>query len=72
MGNLNPCLTECLNTLRLSVIGGFKLSADAARRVNEMVADDEDLPAAYLYFAIAAIIVIAITAVGAFVILIRN
>jgi hypothetical protein len=40
--------------------------------VNGMVADEEDLPAAYLYFAIAAIIVIAATAVGAFVILIRN
>ena len=41
-------------------------------RVNGMVADEEDLPAAYLHFAIAAIIVIAVTAVGAFVILIRN
>ena len=41
-------------------------------RVNGMVADEEDLPAAYLYFAIGAIIVIAVTAVGAFVILIRN
>jgi hypothetical protein len=37
-----------------------------------MAAGDEDLPAAYLYFAIGAIIVIAVTAVGAFMILIRN
>jgi hypothetical protein len=37
-----------------------------------MAADDEDFPAAYLYFAIAAMIVIAVTAVGAFVIMIRN
>lgn len=37
-----------------------------------MDADDEDLPAAYLYFAVAAIIAIAIAAGGAFVILIRN
>jgi hypothetical protein len=38
----------------------------------QMFAVEEDLPAAYLYFAIAAIIVIAVTAVGAFVLLIRN
>ncbi len=44
-------------------------SGEESERV---VADDEDLPAAFLYFAIAAIIVIAMTAVGAFVILIRN
>jgi hypothetical protein len=43
-----------------------------AHEGDEMVADKEDLPAAYLYFAIAAVIVIAVTAVGAFVILIRN
>jgi len=41
-------------------------------RVNEMVADDEDIPAAYLFFAIAAIIVIGVAAAGAFIILIRN
>jgi hypothetical protein len=37
-----------------------------------MVEDDHNLPAAYLLFAVAAIIVIAVTALGAFVILIRN
>jgi hypothetical protein len=37
-----------------------------------MVAEEEDLPAAYLYVAIAAVVVIAVTAVVAFVILIRN
>ena len=36
------------------------------------VADDDDLPTAYLLFAVAAIIVIGVTAVGAFMILIRN
>jgi hypothetical protein len=36
------------------------------------VADDEDLPTAYLLFAVAAIIVIGVTAAGAFIILIRN
>jgi hypothetical protein len=35
------------------------------------VADEEDFPAAYLVFAVAAMIVIAVTAVGAFIILIR-
>jgi hypothetical protein len=37
-----------------------------------MDADDEDVPAAYLYFAVAAIIAIAVAAGSAFVILIRN
>jgi hypothetical protein len=37
-----------------------------------MVVDDEDVPTAYLLFAVAAIIVIGITAAGAFIILIRN
>jgi hypothetical protein len=36
------------------------------------VADDEDLSTAYLLFAVAAIIVIGVTAAGAFIILIRN
>jgi hypothetical protein len=36
-----------------------------------MVADEEDLPAAYLFFAVAAMIVIGATAIGAFLILIR-
>lgn len=36
-----------------------------------MLADDEDFPRVYLLFAIVAIIVIALVAVGAFVILIR-
>jgi hypothetical protein len=37
-----------------------------------MVADDEDFPTVYLLFAVAAIIVIGVTAAGAFIILIRN
>jgi hypothetical protein len=37
-----------------------------------MEADDEDLPAEYLLFVVAAIIVIGVTAAGAFIILIRN
>jgi hypothetical protein len=37
-----------------------------------MDADHEDVPAAYLCFAVAAIIVIAVVAGSAFVILIRN
>jgi hypothetical protein len=37
-----------------------------------MDADDQDLPTAYLLFGIAAIIFIGATAVGAFIILIRN
>jgi hypothetical protein len=37
----------------------------------QTVADEEDFPAAYLLFAVVAIIVIAATAVSAFVILIR-
>jgi hypothetical protein len=36
-----------------------------------MLADEEDFPRGYLLFAIAAIIVIVVVAVGAFVILIR-
>jgi hypothetical protein len=41
-------------------------------RGNQMEADDQDLPTAYLLFGIAAIIFIGATAVGAFIILIRN
>jgi hypothetical protein len=41
-------------------------------RGNQMEADDQDLPTAYLLFAIAAIIFIGATAAGAFIILIRN
>ena len=41
-------------------------------RVNGMVADEEDIPAAYLVFAIAAIIAIGVAAAGAFVVLLRN
>ena len=37
-----------------------------------MVADDEDFPAVYLLFAVAAMIIIAATAVSAFLILIRG
>jgi hypothetical protein len=46
------------------------MASDA--RENQMVADDEDLPAAYLLFTIAAIIVIGVAAAGAFIILIRD
>ena len=35
------------------------------------MADDEDFRTAYLLFAVAAIIVIGVTAAGAFIILIR-
>ena len=37
-----------------------------------MEADDQDIPTAYLLFAIAAIVVIGVTAAAAFIILIRN
>ena len=37
-----------------------------------MEADDQDLPTAYLLFAIAAIIVIAATSTAALIVLIRN
>ena len=37
-----------------------------------MAADDEDIPASYLFFVIAAIIAIGVAAAGAFVILLRN
>lgn len=35
-----------------------------------MIADDEDFPAAYLLFAVVAMIAIGVTAIGAFLILI--
>jgi hypothetical protein len=41
-------------------------------RGNQMVTDDEDLPTAYLLFAVAAIVFIGITAAGAFIFLIHN
>ena len=37
-----------------------------------MEADDQDVPTGYLLFAIAAIIVIGVTAAGALIVLIRN
>jgi hypothetical protein len=37
----------------------------------KMLADDEDFPAAYLLFAVAAMVGIGVIAVGAFLILIR-
>ena len=37
-----------------------------------MAADDEDLPASYLYFVIAAMVLIGATIVAAFLVLIRN
>jgi hypothetical protein len=48
-------------------------SAMARVEVREIhrVVDDDDFPAAYLVFAVAAIIMIAVTAVCAFIILIR-
>ena len=36
-----------------------------------MVADEEDFPRAYIVFAVAAMLVIAVVAISAFVILIR-
>ena len=36
-----------------------------------MLADDEDFPAAYLLFAVAAMVVIGVVAISAFFILIR-
>ncbi len=36
-----------------------------------MVADEEDFPRGYLFFAVAAMVAIAAVAIGAFVILIR-
>jgi hypothetical protein len=41
-------------------------------RGSQMEADDQDLPTGYLLFAIAAMIVIGVTAAGALIILIRN
>jgi hypothetical protein len=38
----------------------------------KMEADDDDIPAAYLLFTVAAIIVIGVAAAGAFIILIRS
>jgi len=48
-------------------------SAMARVEVREIdtVADHDDFPAAYLVFAVAAIIMIAVTAICAFIILIR-
>ncbi len=37
-----------------------------------MEADDDDIPAAYLLFTVAAIIVIGVPAAGAFIMLIRS
>ncbi len=37
-----------------------------------MDVDEKDVPAAYFYFAVMALVAIAVTAGGAFVILIRN
>jgi hypothetical protein len=37
-----------------------------------MEEDDQDLPTGYLLFVIAAVIVMGATAVGAFIVLIRN
>jgi hypothetical protein len=41
-------------------------------REKKMAVEDEDVPAAYLFFTVVAIIVIAVTAVGAFLLLIHN
>jgi hypothetical protein len=37
-----------------------------------MIADDNDFPAAYLLFALAAMVVIGVVAISAFVILIAS
>jgi hypothetical protein len=37
-----------------------------------MEQDDDDIPTAYLLFTVAAIIVIGVTAAGAFIMLIRS
>ena len=39
---------------------------------DQMESDDDDIPAAYLLFTIAAILVIGVVAVGAFILLIRS
>jgi len=36
------------------------------------VEDDEDIPAVYLLFVLAAIVFIAVTALGAFMMMLRN
>ena len=41
-------------------------------RGDRMEEDDQDLPTEYLLFVIAAVIVMGATAVGAFIVLIRN
>jgi hypothetical protein len=75
-------LTSSLNTLRLVAAARFPAAGSARDEVHcamakvevreiQTVADEEDFPAAYLLFAVVAIIVIAATAVSAFVILIR-
>jgi hypothetical protein len=40
-------------------------------RETQMVADDEDLPARYLFYAVAVIVVIAAVAAGTFILLVR-
>ena len=77
-------LTTSLNGLRLNAVACFLSSCGFIPRHdvyahgqnnvrgNQKVADDQDLPTAYLLFAIAAIIFIGVTAAGAFIILIRN
>ena len=47
-------------------------NALVAPRGKCMEADDQDLPTAYLLFAIAAIIFIGVPAAGAFIYLIRH
>ena len=42
------------------------------RRGTQMEAHDDDIPVAYLVFTVAAIIVIGVTAAGAFIMLIRS
>jgi hypothetical protein len=77
-------LTSGLNSLRLDVASGlcdvrcgFTGLQDCAHclsdvRGSQMEADDDDIPAAYLLFTVAAIIVIGVTAAGAFIMLIRS
>jgi hypothetical protein len=49
----------------------YRAGIRAKLRTTKMLADDEDVPAVYLLFVVAAIVVIAAIALSAFFILIR-
>jgi len=61
-----------LNSTRYQRAESFPLWRKGDARENQKEEDHKDHPDEYLLFAVAAIIVIAVTALGAFVILIRN